>query len=245
LRVGLRGDQITGAALAVLALCIGLPTAQAQTSDPAQRQLEYCWSELAEGEFERARKSADSALMLNPTLYAAMLCKADAYAGEGNTVRARSVMGAYLELRIGLKPSTVALDLMDRIGLNPDGTVAEVEAPAEESSAKGGSPGPLPGVIIAASGGALAGVGSALHGVAWQSAQPGAGGVYTGTTDEFGGLLTQNRAGFALLVGGGAAAAAGVVAAIVGGASKSTPQAAVLVAPTPNGGIALTLGGTW
>ena len=106
--------------------------AQAQLTDQAQRQLDYCWSELEEGEFDRARKSAESALRLDPGLYDAMICKAEVYLAQDDLVRARTVVGAYLELRPGLAPSERATALMERLGIQADGTIVEPEPASPE-----------------------------------------------------------------------------------------------------------------
>jgi hypothetical protein len=106
--------------------------ATAQMRDQAERQLGYCWDELAAGELERAQKSAESALRLDPGLYEAMICKAEVYEAQGDLPRARIVVGAYLELRVGLAPSERATAVMARLGVQPDGTVVEPEPAAPE-----------------------------------------------------------------------------------------------------------------
>ncbi len=111
---------------ALIALLWGAPAA-AQMTEQAERQLKYCWEELATGDFDRARKSAESALRLDPGLYEAMICKAEVYEATGEVARARTVVGAYLELRVGLDPSERAVAAMERLGVQRDGSVVEPE----------------------------------------------------------------------------------------------------------------------
>jgi hypothetical protein len=259
--VTLRTRAKAFASFCVLACLSWGPAAAAQGIDPAERQLSFCWSELEGGDYERARASANSALRLDPSQYEAMVCKAEAYVKEDQLERARSVMGAYVEVRLGLAPSARALAVMEVVGLAADGTRIVVEPPEddddetdpadtyEEPPESVASPAPMgigPGVGVAAVGGGLAGVGAALHGGSWTNAQPGADGEYAGTVEEFDGLLGANRGGLGMLIGGSAAVAAGVVVAIIGArqGGKAAPEIAAVAVPVP-GGIALSFGGTW
>lgn len=228
-------------------LLMGVGTAAAQTGTPGERQLAYCWTELEAGESARAITSANSALRLDPSLYEAMVCKASAFAEDGHIERARSLLGAYVEVRLGLTPSDRALALMTRLGLNPDGTPApepNSEAAVATSPQKGLPPAGLTGIVIGSAGGALAGIGGAMHGVSWTDAQPGASGQFEGTVGEFDQLLGVNRGGLGLLVTGASALGAGVAVALVG-LTQDGPKAAAVVVPMPDGGFAVSIGGRW
>lgn len=76
------------AAPRLVALCIGLsiPCSVAFAGGPteADRQIEFSHTELSQGEYDRARLSAESALRLDPARYDAILLKARAYEGLGN-----------------------------------------------------------------------------------------------------------------------------------------------------------------
>ena len=81
------------------AAVVTLPAADAAgLADEAQRQLDFAEAELNGGNFDRALKSAESALRLDPTLYQAFVLKALAYEGLGNTALAESLLVAYQEL---------------------------------------------------------------------------------------------------------------------------------------------------
>ena len=76
--------------------------AHAGMEEEAGRQLGFARAELDKGEYERAIKSAESALRLDPTLYDAFVIKGLAYEGLGNLPLAESLLVAYQELRKGL-----------------------------------------------------------------------------------------------------------------------------------------------
>lgn len=76
--------------------------AAAGLTDEARRQLRFAEAELSRGEFDRALKSAESALRLDPALYESFVLKALAYEGLGNAPLAESLLIAYQELTKGL-----------------------------------------------------------------------------------------------------------------------------------------------
>jgi Tfp pilus assembly protein PilF len=90
-------------ALTVASLATLLPVAPAQAETSAiaaeaVRQLEFAHEELDAGHFERARKSASSALRLDPGLYEAMMVQGLALEGAGNAVLAEALLRTYVEL---------------------------------------------------------------------------------------------------------------------------------------------------
>jgi tetratricopeptide (TPR) repeat protein len=78
----------------------------------AERQLEFAQTELADGDYEKAMRSAESALRLVPDLHAAILLKAQAYEGLQQYPLAESTLLAYLETA-----PPAAQDPMARIAL--------------------------------------------------------------------------------------------------------------------------------
>jgi hypothetical protein len=89
--------------------------AQGVMESEAQRQLDFAWAELEEGEWEKAISSADSALRLNPAMYTAMVVKALAYEGKGELRRAESWLQTYLDLTANLSQAPEAVSLADRL----------------------------------------------------------------------------------------------------------------------------------
>lgn len=87
-----------------LALVLGLPigptisVAHAGQEEEAVRQLEFARTEIEIGDFEKAVRSAESALRLSPILYEALVVKALAYHGLGSSDLALTLLGAYAEL---------------------------------------------------------------------------------------------------------------------------------------------------
>ena len=72
--------------------------AHAGSEEEAQRQADFARDELREGHYDRALKSAESALRLHPALYEALVLKALAYEGLGDLELARSLLLAYQEM---------------------------------------------------------------------------------------------------------------------------------------------------
>ena len=96
------GSQATRWAIAGLALLLlcGAPSgsALAGAPDEAERQADFARDELREGRYDRALKSAESALRLDPSRYEALVLKALAYEGLGDLDLARSLLLAYGEV---------------------------------------------------------------------------------------------------------------------------------------------------
>ena len=82
--------------LLVLALLL-LPVMANAQSAQSVRQAAYARAELDEGDFERALRSAESALVLSPDYGEAMFLKALAYEGLGELDLAKSTLESYLE----------------------------------------------------------------------------------------------------------------------------------------------------
>jgi hypothetical protein len=64
----------------------------------ATRQLQFARVELEAGQFDRARKSAASALRLDPGLYEAMMVQGLALEGAGETILAEALLRTSLDL---------------------------------------------------------------------------------------------------------------------------------------------------
>ncbi|MCP4869700.1 MAG: hypothetical protein GY898_13385 [Proteobacteria bacterium] len=73
----------------------------------------------------------------------------------------------------------------------------------------------LPGIILAGAGGALTGVGAALHFGSYGAGVPGADGAAMMPKEDYEALVLQNRLGLGLTVAGAAVAVTGVVLAIL------------------------------
>jgi hypothetical protein len=102
----------------------------------AKRQLDFAREELAKQEWERALKSADSALKLNPSLYEAFVVKALCYEGLGDLRLAESLLLAYSDVTAGLQPSAEADEALARIR----GVLAEEEKGGGRKAAKAEKP---------------------------------------------------------------------------------------------------------
>ncbi len=124
-------------ALAVAApLALAPADAQAETStiaDEALRQVEFARTELEAGEYERAHKSAASALRLDPTRFEAMMLLGLALEGEGEAARAEALLRTYIDLQgpRALPQAKVALDR-----LTGEETVAAVTEPAPKTQTR-------------------------------------------------------------------------------------------------------------
>lgn len=75
-----------------------IQVAHAGPEEEAARQLQFARDELERRDYERAVRSAESAFRLNPILYDALVVKALAYHGLGNSELALTLLGAYHEL---------------------------------------------------------------------------------------------------------------------------------------------------
>ncbi len=86
-------------AIAAPAVAVAGPTqAESSLAQEAHRQLEFARAEIEAGEYERAHKSAASALRLDPGLHEAMMLLGLALEGEGETIRAEALLRTYIEL---------------------------------------------------------------------------------------------------------------------------------------------------
>ena len=83
--------------------------------EQASRQLEFARKELADGKYEKAIESAESALRLNPLLYEALLIKALAFEGFGDFEKAESLLVAYQEIAKGGSVDPRADEALERI----------------------------------------------------------------------------------------------------------------------------------
>jgi len=90
-------------ALATVALPATAPTTSARAETPAteaeaSRQLEFARAELKMGLWERARRSAASALRLDPGLFEALMVQGLALEGKGELARAEALLRTYIDL---------------------------------------------------------------------------------------------------------------------------------------------------
>jgi MYXO-CTERM domain-containing protein len=104
----------------------------------AARQLEFAWKEIEGKKWDKAMKSADSAMRLNPALYTAMVVKAIAYEGMGQFEDAESWLLTYLDLYQGDAPIAAAEELRVRLRAHEAAAVAsaaEAAVAAEKEDA--------------------------------------------------------------------------------------------------------------
>jgi tetratricopeptide (TPR) repeat protein len=104
--------------LSVLCLALLTPApawSQTAEEEQAHQQLEVAKKELAEGNFEAARKAADAALRLYPSLYEAMMYKALAYEGLGELKRAKGLLRTFKQVSFGDEAKAVADEALGRI----------------------------------------------------------------------------------------------------------------------------------
>jgi hypothetical protein len=118
--------------IAVVAACVAivLPSAaHADLKGEAERQLLFARGELEAGRFDAALKSSESAMRLDPSLYRALVIKALALEGLGESKTAEAILIAYFELTKGMTPDELAVTALGRLqGGAP--TVAGSRAPA-------------------------------------------------------------------------------------------------------------------
>lgn len=99
LRPGEGAHGLNRFAWLVAVLLLTLTTGSlAFASDEAERQAQFARQELDEGKFDRALKSAESALRLDPIFYEALGLKALAYEGLGQLRLAESLLLTWKEL---------------------------------------------------------------------------------------------------------------------------------------------------
>ena len=89
---------LIAAAIALLGSFVGDAQAQSAIEAQAQRQLTFARAELESGDFDRAAKSAGSAMRLSPGLLDAMVVKALAYEGAGDVRRAEALVITYIDI---------------------------------------------------------------------------------------------------------------------------------------------------
>ncbi len=113
--VGRKTKRLAVVVFAVAVQLVLAGGAHAGAADEAERQASFAQDELAAGDYNRALKSAESALRLDPTRYDAFLLKARAYEGLGDLDLAESLVRAYGELVGGLDDRPEAQAILDRI----------------------------------------------------------------------------------------------------------------------------------
>ena len=86
-----------------------------KAADQAARQLEFAREELNAGRFERAIKSAESAMRLDPTLYEAIVIKALSFEAVGEVQKAEALLIAYLEFSRGFQPDPRVGEALNRL----------------------------------------------------------------------------------------------------------------------------------
>jgi len=104
--------------LSVLCLALLMPApawSQSAEEEQAHQQLETAKKELAESNFEAARKAADAALRLYPSLYEAMMYKALAYEGLGELKRAKGLLRTFKQVSFSDEAKVVADEALERI----------------------------------------------------------------------------------------------------------------------------------
>lgn len=119
------------AALVVLLLTLATPAfAQSDfASQQAERQVEFAREELANGDYERALRSAESALRLVPLFHPAMLLKAQAYEALEDYPLAETTLLAYLEMAPPKEQDPLARIALERVR-------AKIESDASGSRAR-------------------------------------------------------------------------------------------------------------
>lgn len=90
--------------LSILVVCLVLPGAALgdYLSEEVSRQAGFAEQELAQGRYDRALTSAESALRLDPEFDRALILKALAYEGLGNEPLALSLLDAWAEANPGV-----------------------------------------------------------------------------------------------------------------------------------------------
>jgi|GEM_PF-2391800 len=81
----------------------------------SERQLEFAQEEFADGDYEKALRSAESALRLVPELHGAILLKAQAYEALEQFPLAESTLLAYLETAPPVEQDPMARIALDRV----------------------------------------------------------------------------------------------------------------------------------
>lgn len=247
--MGVRAGVIT--LLAVLLLAAPA-SAEDLLAQQAQRQLEFAWTELEAGNFDRAIESADRAIAASPLLYEARLVLALAYAGTKDWPRSQFALEEYIRALSGLKARPEATELARTLKKKRrwDGPIPGESAEPSGDEPKAAPAGPPPPVIagLAAFGAAGGlGAGAAAAGAQAEAHQTD---YYDGGThrSDFPALVegweNAQTAATALGVAAGAAAIAGGVLVAVGLATKDQPTAWVVPQVGPQG-VGVAIGGRW
>ena len=104
------------AGLITIAVPCGPKAGHAETgNEQGARQLEFARTELEAGRFDRAIKSAESALRLDPSQYEAIVIKALAFEAIGEPGLAESLLVAYLEFTRGAEPDPRVGEALERL----------------------------------------------------------------------------------------------------------------------------------
>ncbi len=119
------------ATLVALLLALATPAfGQADyANQQAERQVEFAREELANGDYERALRSAESALRLVPLFHPAMLLKAQAYEALEDYPLAETTLLAYLEMAPPKDQDPLARIALERVR-------ARIESDASGSRAR-------------------------------------------------------------------------------------------------------------
>ena len=107
----------TSLLIAILLFLVATPAwGQADyANQQAARQLEFAQQELADGNYEKAMRSAESALRLVPELHPAILLKAQAYEALQQYPLAESTLLAYLETAPPTEQDPMARIALERV----------------------------------------------------------------------------------------------------------------------------------
>ncbi len=103
------------ALVAVGVLCVPDVALADKAEEQASRQLEFAREELNAGRFDRAIKSAESALRLDPTQYEAIVIKALSFEALGDNEKAEALLIAYLEFSRGFQPDPRVGEALKRL----------------------------------------------------------------------------------------------------------------------------------
>lgn len=100
---------------AMIGVLVSSPAAADYLHEQVERQTQFAKEELAEGQYDRALKSAESALRLDPEFHQALLLKALAYEGLGDKNLARSLVAAWQEANPGQGLPPEGAELLERL----------------------------------------------------------------------------------------------------------------------------------
>jgi len=103
-----------------------------KAEEQASRQLEFAREELNAGRFERAIKSAESALRLDPTQYEAIVIKALSFEALGDVKKAEALLIAYLEFSRGFQPDPRVGEALKRLASGDDKRRKQPRTPSRD-----------------------------------------------------------------------------------------------------------------